>query len=967
MKTIITKLLMLAAVLPASVNASYVGGGFTKDGIQYSCYFPDGSDWVYLYVTRIEDKSVTEVSIPSYPSTNGYPVIRISGSAFSGCSKLKSITLPNTLESIGSYAFLNCSSLPSITIPESVSSLEYNMFDGCENLTEILVNENNNYYTDVDGILYTKDMSTLMSCPPGYKNTSVYIEDAVTKISSYAFNDCINLQSIDMPNSVTSIEEGVFYNCTSLQSIDMPNSVTSIGINTFYNCTSLQSIGMPNSVTSIVVGVFYNCTSLQSIDMPNSVTSIGKSAFYNCTSLQSIDIPNSVTSIGANAFNGCQNLTLLRIGNSVNSIASGGFTGCPNLRTIYLTSAVPPKCSTSGDPYTSFFDEEVFKNATLYIPEGSMDAYKAATPWCYFYNISYAIIEEPIITINKRNVKISCGTEGAEIHYTLDGSTPDQNSTKYEGPFTINENCTVKAVAFKEFWDDSEIASKEATGIVTVRFKQEENSSAYNGKSQMPEIEANGDIDLSEIDIKAYRSANDDSWTSVPTENVKNTGRYKFELSVDNETTYGKSTAYLTITKAEPNLVWNQTFETMGVGEKVYLDFSCDNTEFLPVFSNYNEKVIEIGTDIDGDSFKWYVKGVGKGVTNLSMSYAECDNYFASETITKIIMVDGNAEIKTTATPTITINKRNVEISCDTEDAEIYYTLDGTIPNVNSTKYSGQFKVNENCTVKAIATKESWQDSEIAVNNVTEVVNVKFKQEENTYVYNGSSQMPEIETNGDVDLSEIDIKAYTANGDYWITIPIESVKNAGRYKFELSIDNETTYGKSTAYLTITKAEPNFVWNQTFDIMNVGKKIYLDFSCDNTESMPVFSNYDDKVIGIGSEIDGNGFKWYVEAIGKGVTNLTMSYAECENYFASETITKTITVVDNAGISDMSKDNIRAYGNDGVIHIANCEADALVNIYTASGTLVYSGTDKEIALKAQGIYIVRVSGQIFKVIL
>ena len=401
--------------------------------------------------------------------------------------------------------------------------------------------------------------------------------------------------------------------------------------------------------------------------------------------------------------------------------------------------------------------------------------------------------------------------------------------------------------------------------------------------------------------------------------------------------------------------------------EKVYLDFSCDNTEFLPVFSNYNEKVIEIGTDIDGDTFKWYVKGVGKGVTNLSMSYAECDNYFASETITKIIMVDGNAEIKTTATPTITINKRNVEISCETEDAEIYYTLDGTIPNANSTKYSGQFKVNENCTVKAIAIKESWQDSEIAVGNVTEVVNVKFKQEENTSVYNGSSQMPEIETNGDIDLSEIDIKAYTANGDYWINMPIESVKNAGRYKFELSVDNETTYGKSTAYLTITKAEPNLVWNQTFDIVEVGKKIYLDFSCDNTEYMPVFSNYDDKVIGIGSEIDGNGFKWYVEAIGKGVTNLSMSYAECENYFSSETITKTITVVDNAEIRDMSKDNIRVYGNDGVIHIVNCETNALVNIYTASGTLVYSGTDKEIALETQGIYIVHVSSQTFKVIL
>ena len=942
MKTIIIKLLMLAAVL--SANTNIYAYDFEVDGIYYDII---SSSEKTVEVTSGDNEYSSNVVIPeivSYLKT--YSVTSIGREAFSGCTGLTSVTIPNSVTSIGIHAFSYCSGLTSVTIPNSVTSIGSYAFASCSGLT------------------------------------SVTLGNSITSIGEYAFNRCTGLTSVTIPNSVTTIDDFAFYGCTGLTSFHIPKSVKNIGSCPFGD-TNISTITIDNNNSSfsvvdnvlytkdLSVLVFYPPKKAElQFSIPNSVTSIGDYAFENCTGLTFVTIPNSVTTIGKSAFRYCTGLTSTII-YSVTSIGIRPWGHCDKLRYLYLFPSTPPTMETSPLEEVSienYFSNEQYENVTLYVPKESVITYASTEPWRYFKNITYPIVEKVGISIDKRTIELSCGTEGAEIHYTLDGSTPDQNSTKYEGPFTINENCTVKAVAFKEFWDDSEIASKEATGIVTVRFKQEENSSAYNGKSQMPEIEANGEIDLSEIDIKAYRLANDDSWKSVPTENVKNTGRYKFELSVDNETTYGKSTAYLTITKAEPNLIWNQTFKTLGVGEKVYLDFSCDNTEFLPVFSNYNEKVIEIGTDIDGENFKWYVKGVGKGVTNLSMSYAECDNYFASETITKIIMVDGNAEIKTAATPTITINKRNVEISCETEGAEIYYTLDGTIPNVNSTKYSGAFKVNENCTVKAIATKESWQDSEIAVNNVTEVVNVKFKQEENTYVYNGSSQMPEIETNGDVDLSEIDIKAYSfANDDYWITIPVESVKNTGRYKFELSIDNETTYGKSTAYLTITKAEPNFVWNQTFDIMNVGKKIYLDFSCDNTESMPVFSNYDDKVIGIGSEIDGNGFKWYVEAIGKGVTNLTMSYAECENYFASETITKTITVVDNAGISDMSKDNIRAYGNDGVIHIANCEADALVNIYTASGTLVYSGTDKEIALKAQGIYIVRVSGQTFKVIL
>ena len=108
---------------------------------------------------------------------------------------------------------------------------------------------------------------------------------AVTSIGRCAFENCIGLTSITIPDSVTSIEDSAFAYCANLTSVTIGNGVTSIGNNAFYNCTSLTSITIPDSVTSIGYYAFYKCTSLTSITIPDSVTSIGDYAFYKCTSL----------------------------------------------------------------------------------------------------------------------------------------------------------------------------------------------------------------------------------------------------------------------------------------------------------------------------------------------------------------------------------------------------------------------------------------------------------------------------------------------------------------------------------------------------------------------------------------------------------------------------------------------------------------------------------------------------------
>lgn len=200
-----------------------------------------------------------------------------------------------------------------------------------------------------------------------------------TSIAKEAFKNCKSLTTISIPNNVATIGVSAFYFCVGLTSIDIPNSVTTIGENTFYECRGLTSISIPNSVTTIEKGAFYGCSGLTSINIPNSVTSIGVYSFHGCSGLTSIDIPNSVTSIGRDAFIFCSGLTSISIPNSVTSIEEGAFSFCSELKEIHCKATNPPANNYS-------FDNDTYNNAILYIPKGTLDAYKK-TYWKNFKNI----------------------------------------------------------------------------------------------------------------------------------------------------------------------------------------------------------------------------------------------------------------------------------------------------------------------------------------------------------------------------------------------------------------------------------------------------------------------------------------------------------------------------------------------------------------------------------------------------
>ena len=338
--------LFLLAFLPLLASADPV----EIDGIYYNLNSSDGINTAEVtsrstYGGGYSGDIVIPESVPYEDVT--YNVTSIGYYAFSDCSGLTSVTIPNSVTSIGDAAFYGCSCLTSITIPNSVTSIGGSAFRDCSGLTSITIPNS-----------VTSIASSAFSGCSGL--TSITIPNSVTSIGSEAFYGCSGLTSVTIPNSVTSIGSGAFSGCSGLTSIKVednnakydsrnncnaiiekssntlivgckntiiPNSVTSIGGSAFRDCSGLTSITIPNSVTSIASSAFYGCSGLTSITIPNSVTSIDSYAFYGCSGLTSITIPNSVTSIDFAAFQNCNVLSSITIPNSVTSIASYAFEG----------------------------------------------------------------------------------------------------------------------------------------------------------------------------------------------------------------------------------------------------------------------------------------------------------------------------------------------------------------------------------------------------------------------------------------------------------------------------------------------------------------------------------------------------------------------------------------------------------------------------------------------------------------
>ena len=313
--------------------------GFSDEACLLTNELDDGT----LEISKYVGNSATSATYVIPGEINGKKVTQIGDSAFTVCTSLTSVTIPDGVTSIDEAAFWGCTSLTSVTIPDSVTSIKSKAFFNCTSLKSVTIpasvtNINIGdyalgyyeiYNTDsckwemykVDGfkINYVKNTyGHMYALKNGFTDKACLLtnelDDGTLEITKYLGNSatCVIPGEID-GKKVTEIGDSAFKGCTELTSITIPDGVIGIGNKAFSDCTSLETVTIPASVTYVRDSAFYGCTSLKSVTIPESVTYIGGYAFAECYSLKYADIPANVSGIGLSPFCNCRSLENINI------------------------------------------------------------------------------------------------------------------------------------------------------------------------------------------------------------------------------------------------------------------------------------------------------------------------------------------------------------------------------------------------------------------------------------------------------------------------------------------------------------------------------------------------------------------------------------------------------------------------------------------------------------------------------
>lgn len=353
-------------------NIKYGSGSSHPQGQLYL----NGEEIEHLYipngVSSIPDYSFSGCSTITFvylPES----VTSIGDYAFHFCRNVESVYWSGSIKTIGESTFSMCSKLTTVIIPKTVTTIGRLAFYGCGSLTYISVDKDNPVYdcrNNCNAIIETNTNRLVFGCA----NTT--IPNSVTCIGEGAFGFCSGLRSIDIPDGVKSVERCAFQSCTNLESITIPPSLTYFGGDVFIQCDQLKSVHISDLMAWCNIEYKQISNSQNPLDYAHHL-------YLNGNELTQVTIPKEITKINKFAFQGC-NLSSVKIHNTITSIGDFAFDGCYSLVNVSVEKETPLDINSH-----TFSNRE---NITLYVPTGSVDAYKASNYWKDFNVIGGSIV-----------------------------------------------------------------------------------------------------------------------------------------------------------------------------------------------------------------------------------------------------------------------------------------------------------------------------------------------------------------------------------------------------------------------------------------------------------------------------------------------------------------------------------------------------------------------------------------------
>lgn len=494
-------------------------GTMGQEILKHTDYLRNVNNLKITGVLGVKDLENIRLSMPDLIriDLSGVSLTEIPQRLFSGKKSLRTVILPNNLDSIGVDAFYNCSMLSEIAIPEGCTSIGAGAFEYCSSLA------------------------------------SITIPEGVRQIGNYAFGHCTSLYSVSLPKSLEILGSSCFDVCNKIEEIMLPSRLKTIPSSAFSGCSSLRKVTLPEGIEYIGYYAFSSCRQLQEIVFPKGLKAIGGYAFYYCTSLTSITIPEGCTYVSSAAFNNCNSLKEATLPSSLIEYNGLG----TSLDKLTCMALIPPV--TSGSPSVS----------VLYVPALAVNNYKQTPGWASVPEILPIEDTYPqsVYVVNEQLLNYASEDIPAEYHPDMYiGCFANADETYYYGSLSMKGTATWALNRFNmmhqvdEYWDyDDNLHEAIASSLI--------NEAEMNADTVMVEVYVDEnewqflsfpyDVKVSDIltkggdwvvrryDGKARAKGDyDDAWATVPYDGVLQAGQgyiwsgtdgYFGVVAVDNE------------------------------------------------------------------------------------------------------------------------------------------------------------------------------------------------------------------------------------------------------------------------------------------------------------------------------------------------------------------------------------------------------------------------------------------------